>query len=393
MLSNYYTLSYVVSDLGARIQGLRTAALFTQEKDELLISFRDFLPTLVITCRPSTNTIYLHPGIARAKRNSTDLLIAARHRPITSVSVLPNERIVHIGLNEGFFLAAHFFGSAGNVFLVDERGNIVDAFKHPRQLVGKPLPDEPSGIADPDLLPKTVAHSPSLPVATAVRRALPTFAGTLAAEAAVRSGLDPSLACGTLGEDGTATLLRAVRAILAELANPSPRLYARDNGMPVYFSLIPLKLAAHLREEIIPDVHQAIRTMIARTVSAAEVTETRGRLASTLTQRLSRLRRSLEGVDRDAGNRSRAAEYEHFGALLLSHLHEFSRGDNAATIAEGKDLFNIPLDTALTPSRNAQRYFEKAKHARTALREADRRRNSFRNSSRPAAGCSPASKR
>ena len=133
MLNSYYTLNVVASSLHSRIRGWRISGLFTQAKDELVISFDGRPESLLICCRPEVHTLYLHPSFSRAKKNSTGVLQAAAGKRVTSVSIVPGNRIVLLTLEEEYSLAALLYGPHANVALTDNSGIMVDSFKrgHP----------------------------------------------------------------------------------------------------------------------------------------------------------------------------------------------------------------------------------------------------------------------
>jgi predicted ribosome quality control (RQC) complex YloA/Tae2 family protein len=172
-------------------------------------------------------------------------------------------------------------------------------------------------------------------------------------------------------------LLSAIRGMLAGLLAPVPRLYTRSHGAPPIFSLIPLHLAKGHEETIVEDVHDAIRQTLNRSRSASFLDDQKSRTLSVLRQTIARTRRALDAMEDHKKNFARANDYEQSGSWLLAHLSIVGKGVPSVRRNEDGVDVEIPLDARLTPARNAERYFEKAKQARTALREAQVRRKAL----------------
>ncbi len=96
-------------------------------------------------------------------------------------------------------------------------------------------------------------------------------------------------------------------------------------------------------------------------------------LAGSLRKTLKRKNKTLAQVQRGALQSARAEEFQKFGDLILSQMHIIQ---NQSTQAELTDYYSpdaatisIPLESDLSPSQNAQKYFGKAKRARESLDE------------------------
>lgn len=77
------------------------------------------------------------------------------------------------------------------------------------------------------------------------------------------------------------------------------------------------------------------------------------------------------GVQRDElADCERGEEYKIFGDLLIANLYAVKRGDRVAKVCNYYDpempVVEIPLDTRLSPSQNAQRYYKRYNKCKTA---------------------------
>lgn len=79
----------------------------------------------------------------------------------------------------------------------------------------------------------------------------------------------------------------------------------------------------------------------------------------------------LEKTVTDAQNMDK---YKLYGDLITANLYRIHNGDKLATVenfyAEDMAQISIPLDSAITPQKNAQKYYKKYNKAKTALVEA-----------------------
>ena len=102
--------------------------------------------------------------------------------------------------------------------------------------------------------------------------------------------------------------------------------------------------------------------------------ENRRRASSDITKLLqtniARLSRKVEAQRIELEQYGKAEEYRHYGDLLIAHLGEVKRGDEAVRVTDyltGEPV-SVRLDVRLSPTQNAQRYYKLYKKAQTAKR-------------------------
>jgi predicted ribosome quality control (RQC) complex YloA/Tae2 family protein len=167
----------------------------------------------------------------------------------------------------------------------------------------------------------------------------------------------------------------AIRSVLTDLATASPRVYLSPDGVPGYFSLVPLRLAGGMKEEMFPDINRAIRFFIAGRGAKTEHDREKDSVVAPLRQQLEKGRRAQRAIQADAREAERAGNYERFGNALMAGLPELTKGLRRFEADINGEHVSIPLEPALSPIQNAQRYFEKAKRAKAAGEESSHRLN------------------
>ncbi len=95
-----------------------------------------------------------------------------------------------------------------------------------------------------------------------------------------------------------------------------------------------------------------------------------GDMAKLISTSLARLSRKIEAQRRELADSARAEEFKIFGDLILSNLYLLKGHESSVILTDytqdpPRDV-KIPLDSALSPSRNAQLYYKKYKKAQTA---------------------------
>jgi predicted ribosome quality control (RQC) complex YloA/Tae2 family protein len=129
-----------------------------------------------------------------------------------------------------------------------------------------------------------------------------------------------------------------------------------------------------MRKRVFTGIHDALQTFHALRQSTGTTKQLAARIAGVLESTQNRAARTLDAMRRDEEEHDRASLYQTCGTLLMAHLAETAPGVTECELSDGDRRVSIPLDPMLTPVQNAQRYFEKAKHARLARRQAEERR-------------------
>jgi predicted ribosome quality control (RQC) complex YloA/Tae2 family protein len=399
MLSNYYTLLHVARSLNDLCSSFAITEIYSQEKNKLcLVIGPDPVRTVVISCDPSRNYIYLHAGRFRAKKNSVDLLHEAVAETIRSVWIEPADRVISFALSNNCIIRAEFFASRANVFLSKPDSShrssdasipylIADAFLRRKDMLGQLQhctfvngSTNPSPVIDESLFIGRCRTSPASPVAAAVKQLLPVLGSTLVKEILHRVGIHPDSST-SLMTDGE---LRRIHSTIQDVVNDvlhsnealRPRIYL-DNQLPLCFSLIPLQTFEDFRYELFSDIHSGIHRFVAWTHASSDFRSSKQDITTWIEKELDKLQRTLEKIDTDADETVRAHEYEQCGKLLMTHLHELRKGMKEYRLhSSERPLFPSPtisLDPARSPVQNAELYFEKAKRAHVAYDDQQKR--------------------
>ncbi|HEX9614039.1 MAG TPA: NFACT family protein, partial [Bacteroidota bacterium] len=364
--------------MNTRLSGCILSAAFSQSKNELVLGFNND-SSLVVSCEPARNALFLRDAFSRARKNSLDFFSEIRGSKVLSVSILPADREVVITLEGGRFIRLQLYGSKANIFLTDERRKILDAFLRPRESSGQvleephPAPRAPSAEEFESRV-QAIGHLPAFAV---VKNIYPLYGSVLVREVFHRAGVNEQKKVTEVHQDEVRRMYTVSREVLAELMTPAPRIYFEQENA-VLFSLIELGSCAHLRAEPFDSLHEAIRVFLQTSRRRKDLLQEKAGLESRLSAELKRLERTLAKMAQETAAAERIAQYELYGKLLKASLHLVNKGVDAVVLenmfSPSREQLEIPLDPHLTGARNADRYFAKAKKARHSLEEAGKRR-------------------
>jgi predicted ribosome quality control (RQC) complex YloA/Tae2 family protein len=386
MHSAYHTLSALAKSLASVLPGRALEEAYTQDKDELILAFSNLSERLVISCHPNLPCFYLHDAIARARRNSTNVLTGAVARVVQNVSIHPTDRILSLQLSAGADLIVQLFGARSNVLLVTGT-TIQDAFKRTRNLAGTQFVHPAvTTILTAEAIAASARDLPQSLVATTVRRNLPHLPTIAVHEILHRAGLRSTDTGSDLTPSSTDALTHAIAAVNHDLEHPEPRIYFGADEAPSHFSIIPLSILDGFREDRFEGIHTALRVFVSRMKSSENVTDARKSISGRLRSGLDHAQRIVHAIDKDFASGDRADLYMQYGTAILQHIGAIPKGASTVNLVSSGTVLEIPLQPTLTPSQNAQRYFEKAKATKRARILAKRRRTTyFRHSERLAA--------
>ncbi|MEL7532897.1 MAG: hypothetical protein AAFN10_16375, partial [Bacteroidota bacterium] len=123
---HYYSLKALAQALTTQHQSEKVQACFTQNKDELVIELESGV--LRVGCHTPLTYLVPFPEFARARRNVADLFPQIQDLAIKDFTVVPQERILLMNLEDDFQFIFKLHGPASNAIL-RQAGETVALFK------------------------------------------------------------------------------------------------------------------------------------------------------------------------------------------------------------------------------------------------------------------------
>jgi predicted ribosome quality control (RQC) complex YloA/Tae2 family protein len=276
-------------------------------------------------------------------------------------------------------LVVEVMGRHSNAILIDAGGTILDALKRvpPATSRVRPIlphlayaPPPPQEKADPAAITAAQLHHLCLLAGertTLVNMLVGSLRGIspqIARELAYRASGRTDVFASDCDPD---TLISALKAIIApmETGDWQPALYLRD-GAPRAFSPVPLASFADdpdVTAEADPSISAIITRFFAETARASTHGERRNRLLHGISEATARIDTRLNALRGELRRAEDAELNRRKGEAIYASAYTMTPGQTAL---ETDDGLKIALNPALSPSENAQRYFDEYRRAQRA---------------------------
>jgi predicted ribosome quality control (RQC) complex YloA/Tae2 family protein len=332
----------------------------------------------------------------------------ARGGQIVSIQQPPLERIIRLSIAKRFFmdknrqpvedaddeadegeivyvdLIAEIMGRRSNLILVDESGKMLDAIKRvtPDMSRVRPiLPGRPYVAPPPQtkLDPRTVGSRQIAELVASDEREgdlasvlvtqLAGFSPQMAREVVFRATRDAQFRLDTgMSPDNEIALKLdvAIKSLLAPLTSGEwqPSIYREDERIVAYGATRLEQFAEECEEETLDSISRAIELAAAEESVAAPVrhAQRRARLVAEIGQAVERAATRLYSIEQEQERAKQVETWRQQGEAIYAHIHEIARGQTSLNA----DGLEIALDPTLSPSENAQAYFERYRKAQSA---------------------------
>jgi predicted ribosome quality control (RQC) complex YloA/Tae2 family protein len=368
---------------GHRLTGVRQP-----DSQTVVLGLRDGRRTQEILCSIHPIAARIHLGashVAGERLGAFGLLLRNRliDARLTGARQPPFERIVYLELDtlDGpHTLVAELMGRHSNLILVrgaGAAGSVVGALKIVTERMSHRTvgPGRPYRLPPADRPPPDTIDAASLaqlltgerPLWRALAQGILGLGPVLAREAALRVHLDPdSPAEGAAAV--AASLADAIHALAGAFgaAQFAPTLYVRD-GRPAAFAALPLRVYAALHAVAVDTMSDAVRRYYDAAGGGTALEERRRSLAAAVQHALGQTERALAANRASLAESEAAARFRVLGELLLTYGRGAPPGATSVRVPDhtaGGAAVDIPLDPALGPVENAQRYFRRYTKAR-----------------------------
>ena len=388
MITHYFTLHALSKEFDTLLSGAVFAEVFTQQRNELIFTFAlhenhiERGISLSVSIEPKRNYIVARDEMSRARKNSTDLFPAIVGKTVRGVHMHPHDRTMMIDVGNDSHLYFQLYDTASsNIFLV-EGDCIQEAFKNNKTISETVFPEiknrsHDEFLNDPQELFRFLKGDADERIFKVLKKLFPVFGTVYVREILYRSNIDEVCLAKKITEEECSRIIESIIAFQKELNEPAALLYRCPDGIDI-FSVIVLHHRKGCDQESFPSVNEGIRSLLKMQFHERRVTTQKDSLLKEIQKELEHTQRALQNIAsatvRDPG------EFERTGNILLSHVVEISRGTVHVELPnpfDNEKPIHISLDPKFSPVQNAQRYFEKAKKARLANEESERRRRLY----------------
>ena len=355
MFKSYYYLNRLSLELNNLLPGKKIINIFSQEKDRLIIHLKDgedlFLEISVNHSEPYLN---IKERFSRSKKNTIDFYNELINSTIIKVEIANDDRIIRIVTSNGDILFA-IRGKYTNLYYT--LNNQIQPFKSQDDEISNNFLVEISQkefINHFNTLDYNLISGKSISEIRNIYR----FVG--------REIENEIIARKKSNQTDTDLLLEVLKDI--ELAKPA--VYFDDALNEVHIGFNRLKILSNFQYELYANILQAFNQYLIKKYKLSDKQIRLKRITSYLDKELKKLTSKLNNLLPVIENGPRDEEYNKFANLILINLYNIKSGLTEIELEDIYDsqipgkMIKIKLDDKLSPQKNADRFFEKAKDSK-----------------------------
>lgn len=394
----------LVKEMNEKIINGRIDKLYQPEKDEITISVRT--PTdsykLVISASAAHPRVHFTENTKKNPASAPMFCMLLRKHigngKITAAEQIGFERIIRLSI-ESYdelgdlttkYLTAEIMGRHSNIILTTRDMKIIDCIKHVdftvssvRELLPAleyvlPPPQNKTNLTD---IEEAVYIDFSSPAETADRAILSSIAGIsplTAREIVYRAFGRTDIRCSELTDSGRNKLLYETAKLAKSVKNNdfSPCMIIDSaSGRLMDFSVIPIEQYGSMaRIESFDSVSGLIDAFYTMRDMRERMRQKSAGLVKLLANNMERVSKKLVILQKTLSDSENKDKYKMYGDLLMANLYSMEQGQKSIEVQnyyeKNAPIIKISLDSRLTPSQNAQRYYKKYNKAKTAGVEA-----------------------
>jgi predicted ribosome quality control (RQC) complex YloA/Tae2 family protein len=373
LVNNFYILKEFSSYLDSELAGCVFSESFSQEKNKLIIILSRSNPIndikyLEFSCSRRIPFLVLRGSYTKAKNNYAELFRECVGKEITRVDLFNDDRLIRILFSDNTFFIFNFIPYKFNALFVKE-SYVICSFKSNEELRNKNLNM---------LFPKIVKSRDEriLTCKTFLKNLDNKLDELYIQEILKKSMLDVNAEYRIQYED---EILKNYNNLINNIKNPKYLLY--KTGERFFISLTKLSVMNNAIYEEFPDVNSMIEKYVREIMKYNSTEETKSKLISEITKKIKHLEQKRKNLAMQKNNASNYQLMRDYGNTILSNMGRINHGDSHYNyIDENRNInYFITLDTKLTPSQNAQKYFDKYKRQKESLNLLDNKISSVEN--------------
>ena len=391
MLVQYYVLNALAKEFDAALRGFTITELYSQQKNELVVVITNHISSnvpeeemsLCISVSPGFNYILLRRAVTRARKNSVSLFDNLNNSRIEGIAIHPCDRTLTVSVSGGLRIIIRLYNTAeSNILLVDDTDRIVESFKRNRELTGTLLAaverrcDEKI-FDDESAFTEALRQHTGQNLSRALKELFPQFGPVYVKELMYRAGMLEDLKVEEEEQRAESIEHRALSielgAMSVELRNPAPIVYISESGV-AQLSVIKLKTMEHYEKKKFHTINEAVEEILVGRFRSRRGQTEKQPVMKKVGIEIGKIEKALGSIKNQKPTDPAALEY--YGQLILSHLDRITKGMKSVEVPDlhkPTDTVIIPLDPALAPVQNAEKYFQRARKITKEREETERR--------------------
>ncbi len=313
-------------------------------------------------------------------------LTGVRQDGLERILFLDFDCINELGDRVTLTLACEVMGRYSNLILYDQDGKVIDSLKRNADVTRERvlLPGFPYEMprrsrrlnfmsTDDETIGSALLLAPDMNLDKALVQLFEGVSPLLAREWAYYVGKGDTVRTHSMTQPQKERLLFTLHRTAEMLVNGSCQftiLQTPEGQLKDYCFLRPEQYGALMITRVMPSASAALDEFYAQRDLHARMKQRANDLFRLVMTRLERVSRKLDNQRQELAETDKMERNKLFGDLLSANLYRIRKGDSAALVEnfyeEECPQLSIPLQTNLTPSQNAQRYYTLYRKAATA---------------------------
>jgi len=384
-------ISNIIDELKTKLLGGRVDKIYQPESDEIIISVRSLGKAykLLITANAS------HPRLHLTEKNKSNptqaplfCMVLRKHLSsgkITNITQPNFERIINIhieSINElGDYstkkLIVEIMGKHSNIILTDENNIILDSAKHISHekssvrevLPGKPYSSPPSDkintlLLDEENFKKSIKNKKTKKLQNLIYESYNGISPSFASEICFRANLDSSDNVSSTSENDLKKLYTEFKNIIEDIKerNFSPEAIYSEKNKLFDFSPMEMRQYGDLKKQSFSSISDLLEFFYTEKDIQYRINQKSQDLKKIINHNIERCVKKKDIQSKTLKEISNRDKLRLYGELITANVYSIPKGANSFTTQnfydENLSEITIPLDTTLTPSENAQKYFK-----------------------------------
>ena len=314
-------------------------------------------------------------------------LLRVEQQGLDRVLTLVFECVNELGDRVELSLVCEIMGRHSNIILLDQNQKIIDAIKRVdfvtsevRQILPGMTytqPPQQHKLCPLTTLPRELAHAVAMgrdiPLPKAILEQCEGLSPVLCREIAhfTCPDTDPTAAALTPTQEERMAFYFGVVKTALEPQGGEPWSIRDELGKPVDFTIVhPCQYPENYRLSKYESFSELLDEFFSSKDNAERMRQKSADLHKLLCNVRDRIRRKLTAQYHDLEKAAGRERKKEFGDIISANLYAMKKGDNILRavdfFSENGELIEIPLDSMLTPSKNAQKYYNEYRKSVTA---------------------------
>lgn len=395
-------LSYLKNEIGEALDGARVDKIHEPEKDEINIVFRKRSGSARLLLSSNANSPRIHlTGISKENPMSLPMFCMLLRKHLTGAKFhgvrQPGlERILFVDFLSRNELgdevlrtvAVEIMGRYSNIILMDENERILDSVKHVDETMSRErqilpglkyeLPPKQDKLSlletPPDAVAAVIRNGRNIELQKALLQTVQGISPVVCREISWRLSGDAAARTGDISSDEYKKLSLIIEKMRKDISSKTgvPFMVINPaNGKPMDFSFMPIgQYENNVKTSRYDSFSELLDAFYTERDSIERMNQRSRDIVNVVNSAVGRIQRKLANQKTEL-EQSRGREHLRIcGDLISANLYRLQKGMTSCKIGnfyeENEPEVTIMLDPSLTPSKNAQKYYNEYRKASAA---------------------------